>query len=191
MEGMVVHPDARGRADDLEQYRGYLRLLAQLDLDPRLGSKLDLSGVVQQTLFEAHRGREQLRSPGEAALLSWLRQILTRNLLDEIRRARRSGLDVIRDQPLNELSSRAEASLAAALSSPSERASQNEELLRLARTLEELPEDQRTVIVRHHLQGEPLSSVAAAMGRTKPAVAGLLRRGLTALRDALVEREPA
>lgn len=186
-----MEPDAGRPADDLERYRSYLRLLAQLDLDPRLGSKLDLSGVVQQTLFEAHRDSAQRRNLGEAPLLTWLRQILARNLLDEIRRVRRSGFDAIRDRPLDELSSRAEAALVAGLSSPSERAARGEELLRLAQFLEALPEDQRTVIVRHHLQGEPLASVAAAIGRTKPAVAGLLRRGLTALRDALVEREPA
>ena len=182
--------ETNSRAFDLERYRGYLRLLAQLDLDPRLESKLDLSGVVQQTLLEAHQGQGEICRQGETVLLTWLRRILTRNLLDEIRRVKRVGFDATRDQSLDEFSSIAEASLVAEQSSPSERASRNEELLRLARALEELPEDQRTVVVRHHLQGEPLARVASELGRTKPAVAGLLRRGLTKLRDVLVGNEP-
>ena len=183
--------DTNGFAVDLEHYRSYLRLLAQFDLDPRLGSKLDLSGVVQLTLLEAHQGQGERYHQGESALLNWLRQILTRNLLDEVRRVKRVGFDATLDRSFEELSSVAEATLIAEQSSPSERASRNEELLRLARALEQLPEDQRMVVVRHHLQGEPLARVANALGRTKPAVAGLLRRGLTKLRDVLVETGPA
>src|SRR5512143_2075646 len=117
--------DTNGRAVDLECYRGYLRLLVQLDLDPRLGSKLDLSGVVQQSLLEAHQGQGELRSQDEHIVLAWLRQILARSLLDEVRRVKRAGFDATRDQSLNELSSRVEASLAAEQSSPSERVSRN------------------------------------------------------------------
>jgi RNA polymerase sigma-70 factor (ECF subfamily) len=68
--------------EGLEQYRAYLRLQACLDLDPKLQAKLDLSGVVQQTLLEAHLGRADFRGQGDGALVGWLRQILTRNLLD-------------------------------------------------------------------------------------------------------------
>src|SRR5207302_6375931 len=118
-----------------ERYRAGLRLLARLDLDPRLQGKLDLSGVVQQTLLDAHQGQLEFRGQGDAALLAWLKQILGRNLLDEVRKLKRVKFDATHDQSLDELSSRAEAWLAAEQSSPSERACRNEDLLRLAQAL--------------------------------------------------------
>ena len=39
----------------------------------------------------------------------------------------------------------------------------------------------------HHLQDRPLAEIASELGTTKPAVAGLLHRGLKALRARLDE----
>ena len=170
----------------LEQFRAYLRLRARVDLDPRLQGKFDLSGVVQQTLLEAHRGLAEFRGSGENALLAWLQQTLSRNILDEVRRLRRVKHDVAMECSFDDLSSRTHADLALDQSSPSTCAVRNEELLQLAAALEQLPTDQQTAIVLHHLQGVPLSDVAVQMHRSKPAVAGLLHRGMLRLKDLLL-----
>lgn len=178
--------NARAQPEQLEQYRACLRLIARLDLDPRLHGKLDVSGVVQQTLLEAHQGLDRLRGGREETVLAWLQQILSRNLLDAVRTLRRVKYDAVLECSLEGLTGRVRGSLAVEQSSPLTRACRNEELLRLSAALDQLPDDQQTAIVLHHLQGVPLAGVAAAMQRTKPAVAGLLHRGMTRLRDLLV-----
>ncbi|MBL8850952.1 MAG: sigma-70 family RNA polymerase sigma factor [Planctomycetaceae bacterium] len=170
----------------LEQFRAFLRLKARLDLDPRLVGKFDVSGVVQQTLLEAHQGLAQFRGQGDDALLAWLQQILTRNVLDEVRRLRRVKFDAALECSLDDLTSRSYTALALDQSSPSTCAARNEQLLQLAEAINDLPPDQQTAVVMHHLQGVPLAEVANYMDRSKPAVAGLLHRGMLRLRDRLM-----
>src|SRR5882724_7373737 len=140
--------DAQAEIDgrDLERYRAYLRLLARLQLGPRLQSKFDPSDVVQQTLLEAFARREQFRG-GEAERTAWLRQILAHNLADAFRAFGQARRDVDRERPLavsvEESSDRIEEWLAAEQSSPSCRAQRHEEAARLAEALEGLPEDNR------------------------------------------------
>jgi RNA polymerase sigma-70 factor (ECF subfamily) len=152
---------------------------------------VDLSGVVQQTLLEAHQGltADPDRIRAEAETVAWLRSILSHNLADALRKLSARKRDVRRewslDAALDQSASRLERWLAAEQSSPSQRAIRHEELLRMAESLAELPESQRRAIELHHLRGLPLSEIAAELGTTKAAVAGLLHRGLKSLRNRL------
>jgi len=184
---------AEGRARRLEPFRPYLRLLARLQLDPGLRAKVDLSAVVQQTLWEANQVLAHHPCGGDAEPVALLRRLLANNLADEVRKVHAAKRDVDREQSLEEAlrasSARLEAFLAAEQSSPSEQAQRNEDLARLAGALERLPEAQRQAVELHYLQGRPLADIARHLGRPKSAVAGLLYRGLDALRTWLVERE--
>jgi RNA polymerase sigma-70 factor, ECF subfamily len=176
----------------LEAYRDYLSLLARLELSPRLQAKFDASDIVQQAMLEAHQCRAQFRGQGEAEWLAWLRTILAHTLAAAARRFSTEARDLGRERSLEgELersSSRLERLLVADQTSPSERASRYEELLRLAQAMTHLPEDQRRVIELRYLKGLPLAEVATLMDRSRPAVVGLLFRGLNRLRQLLGNR---
>ena len=176
-------------ATKLEPFRAYLQLLARLHLDPHLRGKVDLSGVVQQTLWEGHRALGSSPVPKDDQLAALLRRLLANNLADEVRKCcadkRGGGREQSLDAALEQSSARLKAFLAADQSSPEERAGRNEDLLRLAAALERLPEAQRQAVELHYLRGWKLEEIAGHLGRGKSAVAGLLHRGLDKLRQYL------
>jgi RNA polymerase sigma-70 factor, ECF subfamily len=175
----------------VEQYTDYLRLLARLHLAPQLRGKLDASDVVQKTVLLAHAKRDQFRGRTEGEWVGWLRAILARNLAGALREFGAAGRDIHRERSIEaglEASvSRVEQWLAADQSSPSQRASRHEQLVRLAMALEQLPADQREAVELHHLMGHTVAEVGAVMGRTRPAAMGLIFRGLKRLRELLGE----
>jgi RNA polymerase sigma-70 factor (ECF subfamily) len=93
------------------------------------------------------------------------------------------------ESELEQSSARLEAWLVDKGSSPSERASRQEQVLRLADALAQLPEEQRTAVELRHLQGCSLAEVAEQMARSKGAVAKLLFRGVEKLRGLLEESQ--
>jgi RNA polymerase sigma-70 factor (ECF subfamily) len=180
------------RKRSLEGFRSYLLLLARMQLDPGPRNRIDPSDIVQQTLLEAHAKADQFHGD-DSALAAWLRRALVNNLRDAHRALRREKRDVRREQSLEqaveESSARLEGVLAAPQSSPSQRAVRNEDLLRLADALVQLPEPQREAIVLHHLHGCSLAETARRLERTDAAVAGLLHRGLKKLRELMTSGE--
>jgi RNA polymerase sigma-70 factor (ECF subfamily) len=165
--------------DELGRFRGYLSLLARHEVSTKLRAAIDISGVVQQSLLDAYRSPARQRTEAETA--AWLRAIFRNNLADEVRRrsARKRGTDRQRSLDVTDGGPPAQHS------SPSQRAIRAEELMRLAGALAKLPETQRRAVEMHHLQGRPLAEIAEALETTKPAIAGLLHRGLKALRNEL------
>ena len=178
-------------AADLEKYRSYLRVLVELQMNPQLRGKIDPSGIVQQTLLEAYQGWKSAGVTDEDRF-PWLRRILANNLTDEIRRngrlKRGGGREVSLEQSLEQSSLRLEAF--SAENSPSDELVRQEKVLKLTVALEQLPEAQRQALIYQHWHGWPLAQIAEEMGRTRVAVAGLIKRALQALRKDLGEGSP-
>jgi RNA polymerase sigma-70 factor (ECF subfamily) len=171
----------------LERFRNYLGILARMQMDSRLLGKLDPSDLVQQTLLKAYQARAQFRGQSSGEQAAWLRQILARTLANAVRdlaRAKRNvALERSLEKSLDDSSARLEAFLVSGETSPSQQAERNEQLLNLAETMAELPEIQREVLLLRHCQGWSLTQISEHLGRTRAAVASLLRRGLKQLRE--------
>jgi RNA polymerase sigma-70 factor (ECF subfamily) len=147
----------------------------------------DSSDVVQQTLLRAHERIDQFRGASEAEFLAWLRAILARQLADLARMADQPHWEKRRslESALEQSSARLAAWLSDQQPTPGEQVQQREQFLRLAEALAGLSQDQRTAVELHHLEGYSVVEVGHRMGRSAGSVAGLLHRGLKALRGRL------
>lgn len=167
-------------------------MLARAQLGPQLQSRFDASDLVQQTLLEAHCHLDQFRGSTEGEMAAWLKKMLSFNVQDLLRAQRRQKRDVTREQSLDadmeKTCTRLQAWLQAVQTSPSGKVSRDEQILQLGRAMEQLPDSQRLAVEFHHLMGLSLAETAERLERTTPAVAGLLRRGLSRLRELLDDR---
>lgn len=188
-----MSPKDEDSAGRLDRFRSYLHLLARVQLNPRFQGKLDASDVVQQTLTRALEAIDEFRGSSDAQMAAWLRQILSRQLANAVRDLGRDKRDVARERSLeaalDESSARLEAWLAAEQSSPSQQVQRDEQVLRLGEALASLPEAQREALTLHHLQGWKLEEVSRHLGRSEAAAAGLIKRGLKALRLRMQDGE--
>jgi RNA polymerase sigma-70 factor (ECF subfamily) len=173
----------------LEPFRKYLEVLAELHLDRKLRGKLDPSDVVQQTMLRAYSALAEVRDRRPEVLVAWLRRILARTLAEAVKHYDRDKRDIALERSLEADLDRSASGFAAWLAadqtSLSGRAERNEELLQLVEALANLPEPMREVVVLKHCQGWTLPQISERIGRSVPAVASLLRRGLAELRKKL------
>ena len=189
-ELILMTPDT---GEALEPFRNYLQVLAELHLDRRLRGKLDPSDIVQQTMLRAYSAFGEVRAQETEVLTAWLRRILASTLADAVKHYERDKRDIHRERSieaeLDRSASGFAAWLAADQTSPSRQFERNEEMLRLVDALARLPDRMREVVVLKHCQGWTLQRIADHIGRTVPAVASLLRRGLADLRRELESGE--
>lgn len=185
----VSAPLGEVNAECVIHYEPYLRMLARTQMRQAYQAKLSVSDIVQQTMTQAVAAIDTFRGSTEAELRGWLRQILSRHLTHLDRDWHRDKRDIRRErsieQRLAQSSLRLEAMLAAPTGTPSQHAVACEHVLALARAMETLPEAQRDAVRLHYLEGLKLSEVAARLDKSTGAVAGLLHRGMKALRLTL------
>jgi len=179
-----------GLGELLELYRGYLSLLARLQINRRLKTRLDASDLVQETFLKAHRHFGQFRGTTEEELVVWLRQILATTLANLVRHhygTQRRDLRLERElaADLDQSSQALDQRLEAPGSSPSQGAARREQAVVLADMLGRLPEDYREAVILRQLEGLSFPQVARRMGRTVDSVKKLWARALAQLRDSL------
>jgi RNA polymerase sigma-70 factor, ECF subfamily len=186
----MAPPKSQPTVPDLGQYRDFLKTCIER-ISHQYQAKFDESDIVQETLADAQKHLGDFRGTSEVEFTRWLRRMLSRNLIDAIRRLRSRKRNVAHERRLHRSKPRSGQStslgLRAEQTSPSGRAIWNEEQQQMHHLLEALPEAQRMAIQLHHLQGLTLAQVAEQMNRSTAAVAGLLHRGLSSLQRSIGE----
>jgi RNA polymerase sigma-70 factor (ECF subfamily) len=177
----------------LERYRPLLRLqVRQMELDPRFQRRFDSSDLVQSAMARAVENHGQFRGKTTAQLIKWLQEILGNVIVDEVRKATAQKRDVNLERSLRAVladsTSHWDTAMADRESPPSEQAERNEQWLRLVAAIDNLPGDQRDVILLRDLQGARVAEIAARLGRTEKSVSGLYLRGRKRLRELLNEQ---
>lgn len=168
----------------LEALRAYLCAVVRIHLDRQLWHKIEADEVVADTIGEALANGSQFDGDDDG-LKAWLRQALLHNLYDAVRHHRRQRCGAKLERSLDGSAARLLDTLAAEQSSPSQRASRNEQLVRLADALTQLPSDQQEAVILYHLHEVKQADLAEHLGLSQGSVARLIFRGLTKLAQAL------
>jgi RNA polymerase sigma-70 factor (ECF subfamily) len=173
----------------LQTYIPYLKLLARLELNPRLQSRLDASDIVQETVLAAQRDLPHFRGETEKELVGWLRIILANTAAAAVRhhtRQRRDvGLEKQFQQGLDGSAVRIGDAMAGRDSSPSQRSHRRERSVLLSQALAQLPDDYREVLILRELEGLTFSEVARRMERSDSSVKNIWVRGMMKMRTLM------
>jgi RNA polymerase sigma-70 factor (ECF subfamily) len=179
----------------LELQRANLHGLAERQLDRRIAARAAASDIVQQTFLEACRSFPQFAGRDTRELVAWLRRILDHKIAGAIRdHAQLQKRSVGRERSIDDSHGGGPSlkqDLDAHVSSPSQKAIRGEDAERLAQALAVLPDDQREAVRLRHLEGWALADIAVRLARTPAATAGLIKRGMKALRRHLRSGEGA
>ncbi len=137
----------------------------------------EIEDLVQETLLQAWRDREQFRT--DSAALTWVLSIAKHRVFDYRRREQRVRQA---DAVLRALASLETEEL------PEHVLASEEAGRRVRRALEELEPDYAEVLLQRYRDGRSVQEIADAMGESRKAVESRLHRAREALRKALGER---
>ncbi|HKU43633.1 MAG TPA: RNA polymerase sigma factor [Polyangiales bacterium] len=143
----------------------------------RLTSDEDARDVVQQTLLQLHRARNDFRAG--ARLRPWLFTIAMNLVREHYRKQRRRREQSLESAPLE----------AEPVSEPAEAEAARDRSARVRAALAGLPDNQREVIELHWFESCPYEDIAQIVGASVAAVRVRAHRGYERLREILPELE--
>jgi len=136
-----------------------------------------LQDAVQESLIRCLRGLEQFR--GEARLSTWVYRIAYREGLRAHERQQRERKRAVSMTPLAEPADQHHAS------SPTLAAERRDDVARVRRAMQTLPDEQRLAMGYHYLDGLAIGEIAALMDAKANTVKSWLKRGRDSLRGLL------
>lgn len=173
----------------IDNYRNYLLLIANSEIDHRLQAKLGASDLVQQSMLQAQKHFAQFRGDTEPELQAWLRQILH----NDLRKTRRtfSARKRNADQEVNlQENSAVERGLLDNHLTPSSEAIRRERMETLKSALESLPPDYQAVIRFRNFEQLSFAETGERMNRSADACRKLWSRAIQSLQSLLEQSSP-
>lgn len=168
----------------LERHRNRIRKMLAVWMDPRLQSRIDASDLVQEAMIEASRRLSESADTLQAPFYPWLRRVAWNRMRDAVRRhveAERRTLQ--RERPLHgDLPDPSAAELVEQLiasgTSPSGRLRRKELQERVRAALDELPAQDREILILRYLEQVQPAEIAAILGIPERTVRARHRRAL-------------
>jgi RNA polymerase sigma-70 factor (ECF subfamily) len=174
--GRASHGDASAieqlLADNLPRLRAYVRLKA----GELIRARESCSDLVQSVCREVLEELPGFEYRGESAFRYWLMQRALHKIVDRARYYRVGA----RDARVGLADAAPDLGVATFLT-PSRDAVGREELVRMERAFEQLPEDYREAIFLHKVVGMQHREIAAALDRSEGAARNLVYRGIARL----------
>jgi RNA polymerase sigma-70 factor (ECF subfamily) len=145
-----------------------------------LGNAEDASDITQETFLRAYTRLDTFKLGNP--FIAWIRRVASNLCIDHLRR--RGAPQVSLDQQLESGVQHADESPGA---SPAEAVEMAEDSRRVLDAVQQLPEQQRAVLVLRHVEGLKLGEIAKTLGMPLGTVKTMLFRGRRAVREIVGE----
>ena len=176
----------------LERYRGRLRRMVALRLDPRLQGRVDASDVIQEGYLDAMTRLDEFARDPRVPFYIWLRFLVGQRVQEQHRRHLASpGRDVGREISISRgampgaSTGVLAARLLGKLTSPSQAAQRAERKVHLQEALNRMDPLDREILVLRHYEQMTNGDAAAALGLDKSASSKRYTRALVRLKEIL------
>jgi RNA polymerase sigma-70 factor (ECF subfamily) len=190
--------DQAGRGDRaaldqlLAHYLPDLRAFVRLRCGAVVRARESSSDIVQSVCREVLEHAERFKHPSELAFKQWLFVSALRKIQNRQEFYLAQKRDALREVPLETPTSSGSNEqglmrIYQNFSSPSRRAILREEVERIERAFETLPEEYREVITLAHVVGLSRAEIAEQMGKSEGAVRVLLHRALAKVSEVLAD----
>ena len=162
----------------INRHRDALRKLIHFRLDRKIKGRVDASDVVQDVMLEASRRLKDYLADPKMPFHLWLRQLAKDRMIDLHRRHHAQRRSVDKEQPLAapRFGDRSSLDLAAQLQdaelTPAAATIRKELEQRFLDALDQLPDNDREIVVMRHVEHLGNSEIAEILGLS-PAAAGM------------------
>ena len=171
------------------QYRPVLMAIAKQNIDPSLGSKIDASDVIQDTLTSATNNIAEAPT-GIREFQRYLRLILINKLADIRRKFTGSKKrDISRETTRDELSSDELKQIASEDDSPLENLISEELIERARQAMQELPNEIKEILKWRYEEEKTFVEIGKRLNRTEDDVRMLVNRCIARLRRKVQDSE--